>query len=91
MHIHALDQWQHSHNFTSGSDHGEKRTTNVMMLTAIMMVVEVVAGTVFGSMALLADGWHMATHVAAFGITLFAYRYARSTQTVRNSHLVLEK
>jgi cation diffusion facilitator family transporter len=78
MHIHALDQWQHSHNFTSASDHGEKRTTNVMMLTAIMMVVEVVAGTVFGSMALLADGWHMATHVAAFGITLFAYRYARS-------------
>jgi Co/Zn/Cd efflux system component len=56
IHIHALDQWQRSHNFTSASDHGEKRTTNVMMLTAIMMVVEIVAGTVFGSMALLADG-----------------------------------
>lgn len=48
------------------------------MLTATMMVVEIVAGMVFGSMALLADGWHMATHVAAFGIALFAYRYARS-------------
>jgi cation diffusion facilitator family transporter len=41
------------------------------------MVAEILAGWVFGSMALLADGWHMATHVAAFGITLFAYRYAR--------------
>lgn len=78
MHIPALDQWQHSHNFTSDSGRAEKRTTKVMMLTAIMMVVEIVAGVVFGSMALLADGWHMATHVAAFGIALFAYRYARS-------------
>jgi cation diffusion facilitator family transporter len=49
-----------------------------MLLTAAMMVIEIVAGMVFGSMALLADGWHMATHVAAFGITLFVYRYARS-------------
>ena len=48
-----------------------------MWLTAITMVVEIIAGSFFGSMALLADGWHMATHVAAFGITVFAYRYAR--------------
>jgi cation diffusion facilitator family transporter len=41
------------------------------------MVVEIIAGSVFGSMALLADGWHMSTHVAAFMITIFAYRYAR--------------
>lgn len=41
------------------------------------MIVEIVAGTVFGSMALLADGWHMGTHAAAFCITLFAYRYAK--------------
>ena len=41
------------------------------------MVVEIVAGTIYGSMALLADGWHMGTHAAAFGITLFAYRYAK--------------
>jgi cation diffusion facilitator family transporter len=41
------------------------------------MFVEVVAGLIFNSMALTADGWHMGTHAAAFGITLFAYRYAR--------------
>ena len=41
------------------------------------MIVEIFAGWFFGSMALLADGWHMGTHVAAFGITLFAYQYAR--------------
>ena len=41
------------------------------------MFIEIIAGTVYGSMALLADGWHMGTHAAAFGITLFAYRYAR--------------
>lgn len=78
MHIDTLDQWQHSHNFTGDSDQAENRTTKVMTLTAMMAVVEVIAGSFFGSMALLADGWHMATHVAAFGITLFAYRYARS-------------
>ena len=77
MHSDTLNQWQHSHNFASGSDHAEIRATMVMALTASMMLIEVVAGMVFGSMALLADGWHMATHVAAFGITLFAYRYAR--------------
>lgn len=78
MHIDTLDQWQHSHNFAGDSDQAENRTTKVMTLTAMMTVVEVIAGSFFGSMALLADGWHMATHVAAFGITLFAYRYARS-------------
>ncbi|ERM60949.1 putative transporter [Vibrio cyclitrophicus FF75] len=41
------------------------------------MIVEIIAGTIYGSMALLADGWHMGTHAAAFGITLFAYRYAK--------------
>jgi cation diffusion facilitator family transporter len=49
----------------------------VLLLTAVTMVIEIAAGTVFGSMALLADGWHMGTHVAAFMITLFAYRYSR--------------
>ncbi|NOT53807.1 MAG: CDF family Co(II)/Ni(II) efflux transporter DmeF [Deltaproteobacteria bacterium] len=78
MHLHTHHQWKHSHNFASDSDYGEKSTTKVMVLTAMMMVIEIVAGMMFGSMALLADGWHMATHVAAFGIALFAYRYARS-------------
>ncbi|MEZ8864314.1 CDF family Co(II)/Ni(II) efflux transporter DmeF [Vibrio splendidus] len=68
---------RHQHNFSSHSQQGEKRTFYVLLLTVITMVVEIVAGTVYGSMALLADGWHMGTHAAAFGITLFAYRYAK--------------
>lgn len=78
MHIHALDQWRHTHDFAVDSKVAEKNTTKVIILTAAMMIIEIVAGMVFGSMALLADGWHMATHVAAFGIALFAYRYART-------------
>ncbi len=77
MHIHTLDQWQHSHDFASDRRDAEQSTKIVMALTVVTMVAEVMAGTAFGSMALLADGWHMATHVAAFGITIFAYRYAR--------------
>lgn len=67
----------HSHDFTSNSHHGEKRTFYVLLLTLTAMIIEIVCGTLFGSMALLADGWHMGTHAAAFCITLFAYRYAR--------------
>lgn len=48
-----------------------------MALTVTMMTVEIAAGMAFGSMALLADGWHMGTHAAALGIALFAYVYAR--------------
>ncbi|HHC7307361.1 TPA: CDF family Co(II)/Ni(II) efflux transporter DmeF [Vibrio campbellii] len=68
---------QHSHDFVSHNQKGEKRTLYVLILTVTTMVVEVAAGTMFGSMALLADGWHMGTHAAAFCITLFAYRYAK--------------
>ncbi|MDP2548247.1 CDF family Co(II)/Ni(II) efflux transporter DmeF [Oceanobacter sp. 4_MG-2023] len=56
---------------------GETRTLWVLWLTLFTMVAEIIVGTAYGSMALLADGWHMGTHVAAFTITLFAYRYAR--------------
>ncbi len=77
MHIHTLENWQHSHDFSVKNDKGEQRTKYVLILTAITMIVEIIAGSVFGSMALLADGWHMGTHVAAFMITIFAYRYAR--------------
>ena len=77
MHIHTLESWQHNHDFAVKNDKGERRTQYVLILTAITMVVEIMAGSVYGSMALLADGWHMATHVAAFMITIFAYRYAR--------------
>ncbi len=68
----------HSHVF--GTDQvrsGERRTRWVILLTAVMMVAEIAAGTLFGSMALLADGWHMATHAAALGISAFAYSFAR--------------
>ncbi|MEZ9408186.1 CDF family Co(II)/Ni(II) efflux transporter DmeF [Vibrio lentus] len=68
---------RHQHNFSSHNSQGEKRTFYVLLLTVITMIVEIVAGTIYGSMALLADGWHMGTHAAAFGITLFAYRYAK--------------
>ena len=77
MHIHNLQRWQHDHDFAVIHEHGERRTVQVLGLTAITMVVEIAAGLAFGSMALLADGWHMGTHVAAFAITIFAYRYAK--------------
>ena len=77
MHVHTLDNWQHSHDFSVKNERGERRTQYVLILTAITMIGEILAGSVFGSMALLADGWHMGTHVAAFMIAIFAYRYAR--------------
>lgn len=77
MHARALENWQHNHDFLVKNEKGEQRTQYVLILTAITMVVEIIAGSIFGSMALLADGWHMSTHVAAFMITIFAYRYAR--------------
>lgn len=51
-----------------------------MLLTAITMLAEIIAGEIFGSIALLADGWHMGTHVAAFAISIFTYRYAKRHQ-----------
>lgn len=73
-----LQRWQHQHAFgTDEQRSGERRTWWVIVLTAVMMVVEITAGMLFGSMALLADGWHMGTHAAALGITVFAYWYAR--------------
>lgn len=77
MHIHTLENWQHNHDFAVKNEKGERRTLYVLFLTAITMVVEIIAGSVYGSMALLADGWHMSTHVAAFMITIFAYRFSR--------------
>jgi cation diffusion facilitator family transporter len=78
MHSHSFEQWTHTHNFL-GRRHStnERRTWLVVSLTAAMMVAEIAGGTLFGSMALLADGWHMATHAAALGIAGAAYVYAR--------------
>lgn len=78
MHSHSLDDWRHDHLFL-GADHArnERRTRWVVALTAAMMAVEIVGGLAFGSMALLADGLHMATHAGALGVAALAYRYAR--------------
>lgn len=67
----------HDHFFNDHNPVAEKRTRQVMWLTAVMMVVEIVAGTVFGSMALLADGWHMSSHALALGLAAGAYAFAR--------------
>ncbi len=84
MHSHSLDPWTHDHVFLGPKhDRNERRTWFVVALTAVMMVGEIVAGSLFGSMALLADGWHMATHAAALGIAAAAYLFAR--QHARNS------
>jgi cation diffusion facilitator family transporter len=69
---------RHGH-FFLGQDHerNERRTWIVIAVTASMMLVEIVAGNLFGSMALVADGWHMSTHAAAMLIAALAYLYAR--------------
>jgi len=68
---------QHPHHFNFDYSHGEKNTKLVILLTAITMIIEIIVGSLSGSMALLADGWHMGTHVAALSITVFAYIYTR--------------
>lgn len=56
---------------------GERRTLIVVIMTSAMMVIEIATGIAFGSMALLADGLHMASHAVAFTIAYFAYIFAR--------------
>jgi cation diffusion facilitator family transporter len=67
----------HVHVYDHHNPVAERRTRQVMWLTAVMMVIEIVAGTVFGSMALLADGWHMSSHALALGVSAGAYALAR--------------
>jgi cation diffusion facilitator family transporter len=78
MHQHDLGRWQHIHAFGADEVHtAERKTRWVIVLTCAMMAVEIAAGVAFGSMALLADGWHMGTHAAALGLAAFAYAFAR--------------
>jgi len=79
----AVAESAHDH-FFLGSDHerNERKVWLVIALTASMMLVEIIAGTLYGSMALVADGWHMSTHAGAMLITALAYRFAR--KHVRN-------
>jgi cation diffusion facilitator family transporter len=78
MHTTDISSWQHTHHFHSANVLGERNTKRVVVLTAVMMVVEI------NSMALLADGWHMSSHVLALGLTAGAYalsrRYANDTR-----------
>ena len=77
MHGDKLSDWTHEHVFDEGSQAAERGTRAVMWITAAMMVVEIVAGWWFNSMALLADGWHMSSHAVAIGLSAFAYAAAR--------------
>ena len=70
-------QWQHSHDFGVDNAHNTNKVKIVFWLTTVIMILEIAAGTWSGSMALLADGWHMGTHSAAFLIAIFAYSYAK--------------
>ncbi|MEO0771862.1 MAG: CDF family Co(II)/Ni(II) efflux transporter DmeF [Pseudomonadota bacterium] len=74
----------HDHVFLGANqERNERRVWLVIALTATMMVVEITAGHWFGSMALIADGWHMSTHAAAMLIAVLAYRYARKNANNR--------
>ena len=75
------ERLKHSHQFYESNQQNERRTLWVIILTLVTMVVEITAGILFNSMALQADGWHMATHAGALGISMFAYYFAR-----KNNH-----
>ncbi|WP_337180337.1 CDF family Co(II)/Ni(II) efflux transporter DmeF [Sphingopyxis granuli] len=77
-----IDTLTHNHVYL-GARHDEnaRRTLWVVLLTAAMMVAEIAAGLAFDSMALLADGFHMATHAGALGIAALAYAYAKRHAT----------
>ncbi|MCA9409176.1 MAG: CDF family Co(II)/Ni(II) efflux transporter DmeF [Candidatus Omnitrophica bacterium] len=78
MHYENLHLWQHDHTFGQEQKRkGERRTAIVIAVTGTMMVIEIITGFIFGSMALLADGLHMASHATALIINLYAYIYAR--------------
>lgn len=80
----VLGMGSHAHDFLGDAhDRNARRTRWVVILSAVMMVAEIAAGTITGSMALVADGWHMATHTLALGVSAFAYSFARSRSTDR--------
>jgi cation diffusion facilitator family transporter len=77
MHRTDHSRFRHSHDFALDSSTAERRTRIVIAITAAMMVLEIGVGIASNSMALLADGWHMGTHVTAFLITALAYYFSR--------------
>lgn len=79
-----VERWHHSHVFDEGNPLAERNTRWAVVLTAVMMVAEIIGGWMYNSMALLADGWHMSSHVLALGLSVLAYsaarRFARDTR-----------
>ena len=73
------------HHHDIDDEESESKTRLVVIITLVMMVIEITAGLFTKSMGLLADGWHMGTHAAALGITLYAYYFARTESRVKNS------
>src|SRR6266516_4274185 len=78
MHRTDHSRFRKAHDFVPDFSRAERRTRIVIGVTAAMMIVEIVVGLMSHSMALLADGWHMSTHVLAFLITAVAYYFART-------------
>ncbi|MBP5987430.1 MAG: CDF family Co(II)/Ni(II) efflux transporter DmeF [Azonexus sp.] len=74
---HDLSRWTHDHRYAIGNAAAERGTRLVMWITIATMLVEIVAGWWFNSMAVLADGWHMSSHALAIGLSAFAYSAAR--------------
>ena len=74
---HDHSHGEHSHDFNPEKKHAERSTGIVFIITALIMIIEIVAGWITHSMALFADGWHMGTHALALGISLVAYILAR--------------
>src|SRR5262245_15137855 len=78
MHRTDHSRFRKRHDFVPDFSHEERRTRMGIGMTAVVMVVEIVAGVMPHSMAVMADGWHMSTHVLAFLITAMAYYFART-------------
>lgn len=73
-----IEALSHEHVFLGdGHDENARRTLIVVAITAAMMVGEIIAGLAFNSMALLADGFHMATHAGALAVAAGAYAFAK--------------
>jgi cation diffusion facilitator family transporter len=82
--MNETDHHCHTARFDSGNPLAEASIRRALWLTAVMMVVEIVGGWWFNSMAVLADGWHMSSHTLALGLSAFAYSFAR--RHARNRH-----
>ena len=76
-----ISNWTHSHQFNPEKKTSETKTLIVIIVTVVAMVIEIIAGWYFGSMALFSDGWHMMTHATALSISFFAYVFARKLST----------